>query len=498
MLTLEDLMNLTADQIRAKNIQLDHLVRLRDDARERLRGILNRASSDSGDAGDLAGDDAAAFDELATLAERINEIVTELQSRKNRAAALLGATRSGSGLRIERGSIGDDDQGRNAHTPRDVAMRSLEGALKSKRLAERGAEIVEALMTTGPSASQSWAQRWAVAAGSEAYERAFAKLLTGDRGHLLWTPEESDAYRAVQALQSERAMNSSDTAGGYMVPMTLDPAITLTSAGSINPLRELARVVQISTDSWNGVTSAGVTAEWTAEAAEVSDASPVLDQPSIPVHKGDAFVPFSFEIEGDAVSFMSELSKLLADAADQLTATAYTTGSGTGQPTGLLTALAGTPASKVAPTTPEAVTASDPYTVQNALPPRFQPNTVWTANLTIMNTLRQFETAGGALKFPGLQNTPPTLLGRTVHENSNMDGTINAAATEQNYPLVYGDFGQGFVIADRIGATLELVPHLFGANRRPTGQRGALLWFRTGSDVVVPNAFRVLSVPTTA
>jgi predicted ATPase with chaperone activity len=30
------------------------------------------------------------------------------------------------------------------------------------------------------------------------------------------------------------------------------------------------------------------------------------------------------------------------------------------------------------------------------------------------------------------------------------------------------------------------------------GQRGALLWFRTGSDVVVPNAFRLLSIPTTA
>jgi hypothetical protein len=33
------------------------------------------------------------------------------------------------------------------------------------------------------------------------------------------------------------------------------------------------------------------------------------------------------------------------------------------------------------------------------------------------------------------------------------------------------------------------VPHLFGANRRPTGQRGALLWFRTGSDVMIPTRF---------
>jgi HK97 family phage major capsid protein len=85
-----------------------------------------------------------------------------------------------------------------------------------------------------------------------------------------------------------------------------------------------------------------------------------------------------------------------------------------------------------------------------------------------------------------------------MNELSNMDGTINVAATENNYPLVYGDFGAGMVIVDRIGSTLELVPHLFGANRRPTGQHGALLWFRTGSDVVIPNAFRLLSVPTAA
>jgi predicted phage gp36 major capsid-like protein len=41
-------------------------------------------------------------------------------------------------------------------------------------------------------------------------------------------------------------------------------------------------VVQIATDSWNGVTSAGVTAHWLDEAAEVSDDSPSLAQPHIP------------------------------------------------------------------------------------------------------------------------------------------------------------------------------------------------------------------------
>jgi hypothetical protein len=46
------------------------------------------------------------------------------------------------------------------------------------------------------------------------------------------------------------------------------------------------------------------------------------------------------------------------------------------------------------------------------------------------------------------------------------------------------------VIVDRLGSTLELVPHLVGSNRRPTGQRGALLW--------VPQAFRLLNLATGA
>jgi hypothetical protein len=43
------------------------------------------------------------------------------------------------------------------------------------------------------------------------------------------------------------------------------------------------------------------------------------------------------------------------------------------------------------------------------------------------------------------------LLGRSVYENSNMDGAINAAPIENNYVLLYGDFTQ-FVIVDRIGS----------------------------------------------
>ncbi|OBI53465.1 hypothetical protein A5707_11370 [Mycobacterium kyorinense] len=382
----------------------------------------------------------------------------------------------------------------------DPAKRELDRAVDKGKLPAEAAETVESLMNHGSTASRAWTTRWAAAAGSEDYTSAFAKLVVNPgQGHLRWTEREAAAFRAVESLRDEqRAMAiGTDASGGYMVPLTLDPAILLTSSGSINPLRQISRNVTITTDSWNGVSSAGVTAEWIAEATEMADATPTLAQPSIPVHKADAFVPFSFEVEGDALNFMNELRTLLIDAAEQLTATAFTTGSGSGQPKGIITSIVASGDEVITGTGSEAVAAADIYKVQNALPPRFQPRASWNANLSILNTIRQFETTNGAKAFPELNTTPPMLLSRAVYENSNMDGVIDATKTESDYVLLYGDFSQ-FVIVNRVGSTLEMVPHLFGENHRPTGQRGALLWFRTGSDVVVSNAFRLLKVATTA
>ena len=260
----------------------------------------------------------------------------------------------------------------------------------------------------------------------------------------------------------------------------------------------MARIVKCTGDTWNGVSSEGVEAHWYAEAEEVSDDSPTLAQPSIPVYRGSAWVPFSIELEGDGAELVAQVTRLLVDSVEQLTAEAYVAGSGVSEPTGFVTALtASAPTAVVTGDGSEALAATDPYKLQNALPPRFQLGSAFAANLSIINTLRQQETGNGSLKFPSLQDNPPRLLGRPCFEVSNMDASVDATKTEANYVLALGDWSQ-MVIADRIGTTVELVPWVFGQNRRPTGQRGFFAWFRTGSDVLVDNAFRLLNVPTTA
>lgn len=405
-------------------------------------------------------------------------------------------------VRLEAGSDGGHDVGTYGGDEYERGRRNIDAAVRAGQLPDHAADKAHRLLEAGSTGERSLSARWAAAAGDEHYRSAFAKLLADpDRGHLLWTGPEADAYRTAAAVNVElqrAAMSTTGANGGYMIPLTLDPAIMLTSDGSNNPLRRLARVVQTSTNAWAGVTSAGATSEWKAEAAEVADGSPTVAQPSIPVHFGDSFLSYSFEVGMDAVDFLGELTTVLIDSADNLQATAFTTGNGSTAPQGIVTGLAGT-SSEINGTGSEAIVAADAYALQNALPARFSGNATWQSHIATANTFRQLETTNGALAFPELRQSPPMLAGKAWHENSNMDGSINAAATANNYALIYGDIRQAFVIVDRIGSTLELVPNLFHTTtNRPSGQRGALLWFRTGSEVVNIAAARLLDIPTTA
>ena len=79
--------------------------------------------------------------------------------------------------------------------------------------------------------------------------------------------------------------------------------------------------------------------------------------------------------------------------------------------------------------------------------------------------MRQFDTAGGGSLWAQLgDDRPPLLLGRPVYEAEDFDASVTA--TEDNNLMVFGDFGQGYIIADRIGTTVELIPHLFRSGRR--------------------------------
>ncbi|MEE2056608.1 phage major capsid protein [Rhodococcus artemisiae] len=465
----------------------------------RLAEIRTEARALVDENGEIRDANADRFDELAAEADTLkaDKVKAERTLAMAEDLAERGCTESTTDRRavFRDGQWHYDGQRNTGNTLRDQALRAVERNHTDGYIHDDAAAVAEALVERSESARE-----WASVAGDPHYASAFAKMVRDtERGHMLWTPQEQRAFQLAQAYQQRDMMIGTGSKGGLMVPMHLDPAIILTNNGTLSPLRQVSRVVTISgASAWNGISSAGASSEWIAESTEVADGSPTLAQPSIPVHKYDCFVPYSVEVEGDAANFLPELQRAIVDSVNSLHDTAYTIGTGSGQPTGIVTALAASsPSVVVAGGGTEVYDADDPYKLQNALGARFQANAQFMAALPTINTFRKFETTAGAWRFPELRQNPLQLLGRNLVENSVMDSTLNAAATEANYGIIYGDF-QNFVIVDRVGTTIELVPHLFGSNGRPKLQRGVILWGRTGSDSVNDNAFRMLNVATTA
>ncbi|MFB6512111.1 phage major capsid protein [Streptomyces virginiae] len=353
------------------------------------------------------------------------------------------------------------------------AIEKMSGA--NDRVRSAGTSIIEQFDD-----SDSRIARLCLATSSPEYLRAWSKVARG-RGHLI-SPEEQRAL--------ERAMSLTDSAGGYLVPFQLDPTVIITANGSRNQIREVARQVVATGDVWNGVSSGAVSWSWDAEGSEVSDDTTTFAQPTVPIYKASGFVPISIEALEDEANVTQEVAKLLAFGRDVLESAAFATGSGSGQPTGIITALTGT-SSIVTSTTTDTFAAADVYKVDNALPARYRANASWLANRSIYNLVRQFDTGGGAQMWERIgADVPAMLLGRPALESEDMDGTVTAAA--ENYLAVYGDWSN-YVIADRVGVTVEFIPHLVGSNRRPTGQRGWYAYYRVGADSVNDGAFRMLN-----
>jgi HK97 family phage major capsid protein len=331
--------------------------------------------------------------------------------------------------------------------------------------------------------------RYLLTTGSSDYKRAWGKYLAG-------APR---SQREDQLLY--RAMSLTTTSGGFAVPFVLDPTIIQTGNGAINPYRSVGNVTTQTVDEWRGVSSAGITAAFQAEAAATTDNSPTLAQPTVTTEMARAFVPFSIEIGQDWGSFQSEMSQMFADAKDVLEATKFALGSGTNEPFGVIT---GATTVFTASNTNSLVIA-DIYNVHNALGPRFRRNASWVANNATYDRIRQIDTAGGAglwvdnltLRSAAVPNSftdgrmGAALLGKPAYEATSQSGTF----TTGQLIAVIGDFNY-YKIIDRVGLNVEVIPHIFGAaqGNLPTGQRGLFAYWRVGAKVLDANAFRTLKL----
>lgn len=374
----------------------------------------------------------------------------------------------------------DNDGDGNAY--RDRALRAIEGWDRSVPAAWR--ESAQRLIDHAPDSQRDREiADHILKTGNPDYVRGFMKYLRNPNS-LAILPE------AERAALNE----GTTTQGGFLVPPFLDPTIILTNTGITNPFRSISTVKTITTQTWKGVTSAGVTAEWTAEAAEMTDASPTFVQPTITPVRADAYVQASFEVLEDT-NIATELGMLFADARDRLEGTAFAVGTGSTQPYGIVTELQLVTASRVSSNTNGTLGAVDIFAVDNNLGPRWRANASWMANKAIWNQVRQLATGTGGNQFAFWTDfgggRPADLIGYSVYESSAMQSTISAATASNDDLIVLGDFRQYYIV-DRIGMSVAYNPLVIGANRRPTGEVGWAAFWRVGARTVNADAFRML------
>jgi len=331
----------------------------------------------------------------------------------------------------------------------------------------------------------------------KAYRSAFKKYLRLG-GLAQYNADEQRAIAAFQDHELRRAASeNTTTAGGFGVPVIIDPTILITSGAIDAPMLRVCSIEQVTNNIWKGVSSAGMSWSYDTEAAEVSDDTATLAQPSVTVHMARGYIPYSIEVGQDYPGFAMEMGKLLNQGYTDLIAVKTMTGSGSGEPFGIFTALDANTFDEVTPTTDGSFGGVDVVKVWNALPERYRGRATWFMSVHVESAIRQFASAAGSsssyftvdLTADGVSriNGRPVIV---TDYAPTFSGSVPGTTGAQNI-LAVGD-ASNYKWVQRAGMSVEQVPIVIGSSQRPTGQRGMFAWARNGGDSINDLGFRLL------
>lgn len=278
------------------------------------------------------------------------------------------------------------------------------------------------------------------------------------------------------------------SAGGFFVPQGFSNEFERFLLAT-SPLRQVARVIR--TDSGNTmpyptVSDTGNLGELLAENATVATVDPTIGQVNFAAYKyGSRLIPVSFELMNDSAFDMESLvGELAGERIGRSQNAAFTTGTGTAQPQGVVTgATAG-----ITTASATAIAASEVIRLAHAIDPAYRdsPNIAYMMHDNIKLQLALLVDSQNRPLFVASYRDGEVdkVYGRPVYANQGMAASIVTTAIT----MLYGDFSK-FIIRDAGEVRMRRLDERYADK----DQTGFVAFLRSDSRVINTNAIKRLT-----
>lgn len=303
----------------------------------------------------------------------------------------------------------------------------------------------------------------------ESYRAAFVQWVRNPqdperRMALQQRAKELEAQEARDGVErrSTQTVTSTGAAGGYALPEVIERQIARLSV-DISPIRQIATVRTVGSPDYKELFDVGGAGfEWVAEAGtrnqtntpDLAEVAPTFGMASAkPQASEESLDDLFFDVESWLVSSAAE-------AIAQGEGLSFVSGNGTNKPTGFLAGPApvttadgarafGTLQYVASGQAAALPTSADTfYDLIYALRARYRTNARWVTSKLLLASLRKYKDAQNAYLWqPSLVvGQPDSFMGYPISEAEDMPA-VGAGA----FPLAFGDFREGYLIADRVG-----------------------------------------------
>jgi len=253
-------------------------------------------------------------------------------------------------------------------------------------------------------------------------------------------------------LAKKDMISSNNTTGGFLITPDSRNEI-IKNIVEYSPVRQVARVTTTSKNEIKiPVRSGNITGgAWAGEVADRTDLGNITyGMLNIPVHTLTGYVDISRDnLDDSDFDLAREINMELAEQFGVTEGGVFLSGNGVNKPEGI---LSNSSVAEVVSGSASAITADGLYDLVFALKTYYTRNAMFMLERTTIRDIRKLKDGNGNYLWkPGLADgSPASILGYRYVEATDMP-TISANA----YPVLFGDFKEGYQIVDRKMMTME-------------------------------------------